>query len=277
LDLPIMYRLLRRLEPGCKLLLLGDHGQLPPIGFGVVFHAFVQHSAIPQVELTEIHRQAAHTGIPQVSQTVRRGGIPDLQEYCGKSFGVSFIECPKQTAPDKVLDIVHDLGGIGEVQVISPLKSGNIGTRAVNTIFQGLLTQGREKYHGFSVGEPVIWLKNNYELGLMNGSLGIVKAIEENGLRVFWDEGEIVIEEDDIDDMGLAYAITVHKAQGSQWQRVVVPVFESRILDRTLLYTAITRAQSQVVLVGDRSAFDKAVAELSNASKRETAMLVHLG
>ena len=86
----------------------------------------------------------------------------------------------------------------------------------------------------------------------------------------------IIIEDEDTDDMDLAYAITVHKAQGSQWERVVVPVFESRILDRTLLYTAITRAQQQVVLVGDRSAFEKAVLEISSASRRETAMHIHL-
>lgn len=276
LDLPIMYRLLRRLEPGCKLLFIGDHGQLPPIGFGVVFHALVEFEEIPQVELTEIHRQAAHTGIPQVSQRVRNGVVPELKPYSGKGAGVSFVECPKTAIADKVLDIVHELGGISASQIISPLKSGAVGTRSINHLFHGLLTQGKERYHGFSVGEPVIWLVNNYDLGLMNGSLGIVKAIEGNGLRVAWDEGEIVIGEDDIEDMDLAYAITVHKAQGSQWERVVVPVFESRLLDRTLLYTAVTRAQSQVVLVGDRSAFEKAVVEISNASRRETAMLRHL-
>lgn len=277
LDLPTTYRLLRRMEPGCKLLLLGDHGQLPPIGFGIVFHALVENEQIPHVELTEIHRQAAHTGIPQISQAVRIGEVPMLTPYDGKGVGVSFVECPNCDIPDVVLDIVHDLGGIGSSLVINPLKSGSVGARSINTLFQNLLTQGRVKYHGFSVGEPVIWLHNDYDRGLMNGSLGTVTAIEENGLSVHWDEGEMVIEEKDIkDNMELAYAITVHKAQGSQWERVVVPVFESKLLDRTLLYTAITRAQHQVVLVGDRSAFEKAVQEMSNASRRETAMHMHL-
>lgn len=277
LDLPIMYRLLRRLEPGCKLLLLGDPGQLPPIGFGIVFHALVQNRAIPQVELTEIHRQAAHTGIPQISQSVRIGEVPELTEYHGKGVGVSFAECPNLEIPDVLMDVVHELGGVGASQVISPLKSGAVGTRSINTQFQYLLTEGRERYYGFSVGEPVIWTVNDYELGLMNGSLGVVKAIEPEGLRVLWDEGEMVIEEEDVEEkMDLAYAITVHKSQGSQWERVVVPVFESRLLDRALLYTAITRAQSQVVLVGDRNAFEKAIREPSNASRRETAIQKHL-
>lgn len=275
LDLPTMYRLLRRLEPGCKLLLLGDPGQLPPIGFGVVFHALVEDGSVPLVELTEIHRQAASTGIPQISQSVRVGELPELLPYQGKGVGVSFVDCPLLKIPDVVLDLVHEIGGVAASQVIGPLKSGGCGTYSINNIFQGLLTPDRERYHQrFSVGEPVIWLKNNYELGLMNGSLGVVKAIEPEGLRVLWDEGEKLIEE--TEDMDLAYAITVHKAQGSQWERVVVPVFESRILDRTLLYTAITRAQLQVVLVGDRSAFERAIREPSNASRRETAMHLHL-
>jgi exodeoxyribonuclease V alpha subunit len=277
LDLPIMYRLLRRLEPGCKLLLLGDPGQLPPIGFGIIFHELVKNKGIPQVELTEIHRQAAHTGIPQMSQAVRIGEVPVLMPYHGKDVGVSFIECPWQEIPDVVLDTVHELGGVRLSQVIGPLKSGNVGTHSINTLFQNLLKQGCERYYGFSVGEPVIWLVNDYDLGLMNGSLGIVKAIEEDGLRVLWDEGEMVIKEEDVAaKMGLAYAITVHKAQGSQWKRVVVPIFESRILDRALLYTAITRAELQVVLVGDWNAFEKAIMEPPSASRRETAIQKHL-
>ena len=277
LDLPIMYRLLRRLEPGCKLLLLGDHGQLPPIGFGIIFHELVKNKGIPQVELTEIHRQAAHTGIPQMSKSVRIGEIPGLTPYHGKDVGVSFIECTSQEIPDIILDTVHELGGVGSCQVIGPLKSGNVGINSLNTLFQNLLKQGCERYYGFSVGEPVIWLVNDYDLGLMNGSLGIVKAIEPEGLRVLWDEGEMVIKEEDVaEKMGLAYAITVHKAQGSQWQRVVVPIFESRILDRSLLYTAITRSQFQVVLVGDRNAFERAITEPPSASRRETAIRKHL-
>ncbi len=277
LDLPIMYRLLRRLEPGCKLLLLGDPGQLPPIGFGIVFHSLVENQAIPKVELTKIHRQAAHTGIPQISQAVRGGEVPEMSEYHGQGVGVSFVECPREQIPDVLMDVVHDLSGVGASQVISPLKSGSAGTRSINTLFQNLLAVGRERYLGFSVGEPVIWLVNDYELGLMNGSLGVVKAIEPEGLRVAWDEGELVIKEEDVaEKMDLAYAITVHKSQGSQWERVVVPVFQSRLLDRTLLYTAITRAQSQVVLVGDRAAFQKAVQQPSSASRRQTAMKFHL-
>lgn len=272
-DLATMYRILRRIKPGCKLLMIGDPGQLPPIGFGVVFHCFFETEFMPRVELTEIHRQAAGTGIPLVSQDVRNGRIPDLSSYAGKGLGVSFIECQKGKIPDTVLDVVYEIGGFDEVQIISPVKIGPAGTRAINHLCHEMLSPGKPMYGGFSQSEPVIWLVNNYELGLMNGSLGKI-ASAENNLTVIWDEGKMQIE--DTRDMDLAYAITVHKAQGSQFSRVVVPVFGSRLLDRTLIYTAITRAQHQVVLVGDRKAFERSVIEQPDTNRRQTALLNHL-
>ena len=273
LDLPTTYRLLQGLEPGCRLLLLGDPGQLPPIGFGVVFHALVECESMLKVELTEIHRQAAHTGIPQVSLDVREGRVPELREFDGKGFGVSFVDCPAGEIADKALEIVQSLGGFGPTQIISPVKGGPAGTRAINHLCHEILAAGQPMLGGFAVGEPVIWLVNDYELGLMNGSLGVVSGTD-GALTVTWDEGEKTME--DVRRMDLAYAITTHKAQGSQWERVVVPVFDSRLLDRALLYTAITRAKSQVVLLGDRRAFERAVAEPAAASRRRTGLDHHL-
>jgi exodeoxyribonuclease V alpha subunit len=106
-DLATMYRILNRIKPGCKLLMIGDPGQLPPIGFGIVFHCFCETEDIPQVELTEIHRQAAETGIPLVSQAVRNGLTPNLFKYEGKGLGISFVECQKEKIADTVLDIVY--------------------------------------------------------------------------------------------------------------------------------------------------------------------------
>jgi exodeoxyribonuclease V alpha subunit len=274
-DLSTMYRILRRMRPGCKLLMVGDPGQLPPIGFGLVFHTLCETPSIPRVELTEIHRQAAETGIPQVSRSVRLGQVPELTGYKGRGVGVSFIDCPEgRTISDKVLDVVHDLGGFDEAQIICPIKNSPAGTRVLNGLCHNLIAPGRRSYAGFCTGEPVIWLHNNYELGLMNGSLGRVRSIED-GLTVDWigeDEKQIA----NTQDMDLAYAITVHKAQGSQFPRVVVPLFNSRILDRTLVYTAITRAQYQVVMVGDRLAFEQSVTGPPNPSRRQTAMNFYL-
>lgn len=271
LDLPTTYRLLRRLEPGCKLVLLGDPGQLPPIGFGLVFHALVDARVVPMVELTEIHRQAAHTGIPRVGRAIRAGVVPDLMSYNGIDVGVSFVECARELVGDIVLDIAAELGGFSELQIISAVKAGPAGAQTINSLCRRSLPLGQTWAGNFAVGEPVIWLSNDYKLGLMNGSMGKVTGTQFGHPVVTWDEGEMVM--DDVSDMDLAYAITVHKSQGSQWPRIIMPVYDSRLLDRSLLYTAITRAQLQVVLVGDRLAFERAVQEPANHHKRETGML----
>jgi len=276
LDLPTAYRILRRLEPGCRLILLGDPGQLPPIGFGLVFHAMVQEHSIPQVEMTEIMRQAASTGIPQISRDIRGGRVPLLPDYNGLGLGVSFVDCPQDEISDRILDVVNDLGGVDKCKVVGATKNGPAGTKTINHVFHQLLTPGKPELHGFAIGEPVIWLRNDYDLNLLNGSLGTI-ASADGELLVAWDgEGEKGIDESLLCDLDLAYAITVHKAQGSQFPRVVVPVFKSRILDRTLLYTAVTRAQFQVVMIGDREAFEHAVVNPPSPSRRETAMATHL-
>jgi exodeoxyribonuclease V alpha subunit len=122
LDLPTTYRILRRLQPGCRLLLLGDPGQLPPIGFGIVFHDVVNEPAVPQVELIEIMRQAAEMGIPQVSRDVRVGRVPTLCAYAGEGPGVSFIPCDQDDIVHTLMDVVNDLGGVHSCQMVGSTK-----------------------------------------------------------------------------------------------------------------------------------------------------------
>ena len=275
LDLSYCYRIMRRMPLGARLLLVGDSAQLPPIGFGLTFHAMVNHTQIPTVELTEIHRQAAATGIPRVSIDIRNGIIPKLSNYAGKGQGVTFIDMPNEQILECVLDVVHDLGVIGDCQVIGAVKRGPAGVRTINQEFHSLLTAGRPTVHGFAEGEPVIWTVNDYELGLLNGSLGVVRSVDD-GLVVDFEGIELTISYPEVKAMEHAYAITVHKSQGSQFGRVIIPVFRNRILDRTLLYTAITRAKEQVVLIGDRAAFEKAIVEPPAPSLRQTGIAAHL-
>jgi exodeoxyribonuclease V alpha subunit len=276
LDLPNTYRILRRLQPGCRLLFLGDPGQLPPIGFGIVFHAMVQETAIPRVHLTEIMRQAASTGIPQASCEIREGRVPPLDDYRGNGNGITFIDCKREEIANTVLDVVNDLGGVARCKVVSATKNGPAGVNAINDTFHELLSPGKPQLYGYAVGEPVIWLRNDYDLDLLNGSLGtVVRADQE--LIIDWEGvGQAVVEPSLLQDLNLAYAITVHKSQGTQFPTVVAPIYQSRLLDRTLLYTAVTRAQFQVVLVGDRRAFERAVLNPPNPSLRQTAFHVHL-
>lgn len=275
LDLPTLYRIMRHMIPGSRLLLVGDPAQLPPIGFGLAFHAFCEGNVIPRVELTEVHRQAASTGIPQVSIDVRHGIVPELWDYEGKGPGVSFIDAKKDEIVNCIMDVVNDLGGMEECQIVGAVKAGPAGTKGINSVFHKLLTPGRSERLGYAEGEPVIWTVNDYDLGLLNGSLGTVKrAVGE--LEIEFDGEMKIIPDDALRDMEHAYAITCHKAQGSQFKRVIVPVFHSKLLDRTLLYTAITRAQFQVVLIGDRKAFEAAVVAEPNPSRRQTGLQAHL-
>jgi exodeoxyribonuclease V alpha subunit len=278
LDLPYCYRIMRLMFPGYHFVLTGDAAQLPPIGFGLTFHTMCTYPVIPTVELTQIHRQAAITRIPQISVAIRNGIVPELSPYGGKGVGVSFIECATSAIVERVLDVVNDLGGVRECQIIGAVKSASetkAGTRRINAIFHELLTVAKVRCHGYAAGEPVIWTVNNYEKELLNGSLGVVKSAED-GLVVEFDGKEHTFAHGEEKEMELAYAITVHKSQGSQFERVIVPVFPSRLLDRTLLYTAITRAKSQVVLIGSRSAFDVAVRAEPAPSRRRSGLKFHL-
>lgn len=276
LDLPHCYSIMRRMPPGTRLLLVGDAAQLPPIGFGLAFHSFADHPLIPTIELTEIHRQASATGIPQASVAIRYGTVPEIAHYNGLMDGVSFIDAGAGEISDRLLEVVNDLGGIGACQVVGAIKNGAAGVRTINHLFHDLVATGRSEHRGYAEGEPVIWKVNDPLRGLFNGSLGTVVQTQGT-LVVEFDGRRHELQDGDERDMEHAYGITVHKAQGSQFERVVIPVFPSRLLDRTLLYTAITRAERQVVLLGDRHAFEEAVQAPPAPSRRETGIMIHLG
>ncbi len=309
-DLPLMFELLQWLPPGCRLLLVGDDGQLLPIAPGLVFHALVQDEMIPQVKLTETMRQAAETGIPAMAQAIREGKVPEVANYRdAPDSGVTFLQCEPEALIDTILDLMGDLGGIGAAQVVGSIKGGldsrepgyKPGCRAINDAFHRLAMVGRESriLHGrFLPGEPVIWLQNDRLIGLMNGELGVVLregemenpeyrlAVKEkrdtHGIQqwvpsLVLDVGarEVHVPERDAQHprrIEHAYAISTHKAQGSQAPKVVIPVTPSQIMDRTMLYTAVTRASEKVVLVGSRAVFEKAVIDPPSYSVRVTGM-----
>lgn len=284
-DLPTMYRIMRRMEPGCRLLLIGDPCQLPPISFGLVFHLLARSSQVPRVELTEVIRQAASTGIPQVSAAIRpdlpagaERRIPEIKEYCGKQDGVFFLECPSEGLHQNLATIAKDLSQsrFDNLRLITPLKGETRpdGALAINEMFYKDLAAGRQpERDGFALYEPVLWNENDYDLELMNGTLGFVSGVAD-GIEVAWEVGHLKM--DSIDNMERAYAINCHRCQGSQFERVIIPIFKSKILDSTMLYTAVTRAQRQVVLVGDPEAFRQAVIAPSTSSLRLTGLQLRL-
>jgi exodeoxyribonuclease V alpha subunit len=269
LDLPTAYRILRVLPDGARLLLVGDPAQLAPIGFGLVFHKLVGLPEVPQTNLVEVHRQAASSGIPDVAKAVREHQIPHFVPFMGRHAGVSFIEC----APDGTMDVLRRLKAAwrgDEWQYLCSVKGGRGGIHIVNSSFHAEACAGDPFVATIVAGEPVIHLVNDYERGLMNGTLGtVIEVLQDSSLAIEFEGIRHVLPADEARDrIELAYAISVHKAQGSQFARVAVVVGKSRNLDHALLYTALTRGVNQVVFVGDRSAFDAAVKAPPLASQR---------
>lgn len=277
-DLPTFYRMLRRMPLGCRLLLVGDDAQLPPIGFGLVFHELVAAPFIPKVTLVRVHRQAAATGIPQVAAAIRAGTLPVMaRTVAGADVGVAFLDgsARGQATLDDVVNAVATCGGWSDdMRILCPTKGGPVGTDAINECFHQYLTHGQDRMAGagFAVGEPVMFLRNDYRLGLRNGSLGHVTGFASDVLEAEFDGVRHALTGRDLDDTVLSYAVTVHKAQGSAFRRVVVPIAPTRLLDRSLIYTAVTRGREQVVLLGDRKAFGEAVKSEASAHRRLTGL-----
>jgi exodeoxyribonuclease V alpha subunit len=272
LDLQLTARILRACPKRSRLLFVGDPAQLPPVSFGLIFHKLAESPRVPKTELTIINRQTEESGIPEVSRQIRAGRVPALQGYPGLGSGVSFIAAPREDVIQKVLDVKADLP---KAQILCVKNAGGLGIQDVNEIFHRLKAVGRqtEESVGMSVQEPVIFKKNIADLDLVNGSLGKITGFErddDGSLQVLcsFSRDKKSISGPYLEFLKLAYAITVHSAQGSQFERVVIVVEPSQILDRTLIYTALTRGVQQVVFVGDEQAFRHAIYSEPKASQR---------
>ena len=275
-DLPLAYSLLRQLPVNCRVLLVGDPYQLPPIGMGIFFSALAADCEVPKVELSLVHRQAAETGIPAVAARIRIGEVPELPAFSGLKPGVSFLSCRLDETQCVMIEALGELGGPGECQVLGPVKQGPAGISGFNAALHLLRSTGKNVWCGFAAHDPVIHLENDYERLVWNGTLGTVEEVLPNGLRILWDghEKTITYQGEERQNLDLAYAISVHKAQGSQFKRVIVPMFTSRLLERTLVYTALTRGVEQVVLVGDLVAMNEAIAAPPAPHRRRTGLKV---
>ncbi|MCC8950216.1 AAA family ATPase [Bradyrhizobium sp. Arg62] len=273
LGLVEFWRILRRLG-SASLLLCGDPAQLPPVNPGVVFHHLAGDPEVPRVVLDRVHRQDERTGIPALAEGIRQGRTVDLPEFTEAAPGVTFTACLRESLAGDVMRIGKALRAFGtdrdEVQIVAPTNK-EIG--AINGYFHGLLRQRRAALWPstghIAEGEPVIWTQNNPERGLTNGSMGRISRIAGERIDAVFDGEKHELTSADGQFLQLAYAVSVHKAQGSQWKRVIVPIFPSRILDRSLVYTALTRAQEQVIFLGDPKALRQAVKRLPAAERRD--------
>ncbi|BBH71386.1 ATP-dependent RecD-like DNA helicase [Actinoplanes sp. OR16] len=295
LDLILANKLVKAVPPGAHLLLVGDVDQLPSVGAGEVLRDLLTAEVIPRVRLTQIFRQAAQSGVVTNAHRVNQGRPPvfdGMRDFF--LFPCDDTEAAAALTVDVVCNRIGRRFGLDarrDVQVLAPMHRGPAGAGALNGLLQQQLTPGREglpeKRLGgrvFRVGDKVTQIRNNYDkgaAGVFNGTVGVVTALspEEQTLTVRTDEDELIdYDFDELDELAHAYAITIHRSQGSEYPAVVIPLTTSAwmMLQRNLLYTAITRAKKLVVLVGSRRALAAAVRTVS-AGRRHTALARRLG
>jgi exodeoxyribonuclease V alpha subunit len=291
LDLLLANKLIKAVPPGAHLLLVGDVDQLPSVGAGEVLRDLLAPgSPVPAVRLTRIFRQAQQSGVVTNAHRIN-SGVPPLTRGLPDFF--HFVEDDTEEAGRLTVDVVarripakFGLDPRGDVQVLGPMHRGPAGAGTRNGLLQQAVTPARpglaEKRFGgrvFRVGDKVTQIRNNYEKGqngVFNGTVGVVTSLQEDDhrLTVLTDEDEEVgYDFDELDELAHAYAVTIHRSQGSEYPAVVIPVTTSAwmMLQRNLLYTAVTRAKRLVVLVGSRRAVGQAVRTVSSG-RRCTAL-----
>ncbi len=268
-DVPLMYHFMKAIPPWTKLIFVGDKDQLPSVGPGNILKDFILSGVIKVIELEEIFRQSRESLIVVNSHRIRKGGFPYLPSQPGGDF-VFISEENELEAFNKIISLI--LSEIPEklsldpmssqIQVIAPLYKGIAGVDNFNKVLQEKLNPNGKVYPGFSfkVGDKVMQVRNNYVKEVYNGDIGKVLSIDENGITVFFDK-EVRYEKDEVDELVLAYAISVHKSQGSEYEACVMPILTQHyiMLQRNLLYTALTRAKRLAVLVGSKRALSIAI------------------
>jgi len=298
MDVILANKLIKAIPDGAHLLLVGDVDQLPSVGAGEVLRDLLAANSIPRVRLTQIFRQARQSGIVVNAHRINHGQPPQLTDF--RDF--YWFTCdpaedsglhPAEETAKLVVDIVarripvkFGLDPVRDVQVLTPMHRGPAGAGNLNAMLQDALTPDgngmQEKRYGdrvFRAGDKVIQLRNNYnkgKAGIFNGTVGTVTglSLQEQTLTVITDEDEhIDYDFAELDELAHAYAITIHRSQGSEYPAVVIPLTTSSwmMLQRNLLYTGITRAKQLIVLVGSRRALAQAV-RTPGAGRRRTAL-----
>jgi exodeoxyribonuclease V alpha subunit len=278
IDILLFYNLLKALPPDAHLLLVGDADQLPPVGPGNVLRDLLRSGAIPSVVLTELFRQAQQSQIVVNAHRINAGQMPSLKRDAGSDFFFVPVEDPIR-AQQLVLDFVqrripthYHLNPMTDVQVLSPMYRGPLGVTNLNEELQARLNPGATVTlewggHVLRLGDKVMQVRNDYDKGVFNGDVGWIRSIdkENSTLKVeFWEEaGPLLVSYHfhELDELVLAYAVTVHKSQGSEYPAIVLTLVNQHymLLQRNLLYTAITRAKRLCLIVGQLRALEAAV------------------
>lgn len=286
-DIVLMHHFLNAVPDGCRIILVGDTDQLPAVGPGSVLKDIIRSQKIPAIRLDEIFRQAQTSMIIQNAHIINAGRLPDLRKQYSDFV---FYELNDDTSiTQKILDLcTKDLPHEGfnvlkDVQVLSPMHHFLCGVENLNLMLQEQLNpkknQDELKYSSqtFRVGDKVMHIRNNYQKNVFNGDIGFIQDINNEKLTVDYFDHIVTYEKNELNELTLAYASSVHKSQGSEYKVVIIPLSTSHyiMLQRNLLYTAITRAKQKVIIIGSKKALMTAV-QSNRTQKRYTLLAERL-
>ncbi len=281
MDLPLFLNLLRAVKPETQLILVGDPDQLPSVGPGQVLKDMVESAVVPVVRLTQVFRQAGGSAIVRLAHAILGGEMFDIDQDGGNE--IQWIETPDpQVGADKIQELVTQIlptrPGVSshkDVQVLSPMHKGPVGTNELNRVIAAGLGEERPALEFgdkvFRVGDRVMQIRNDYDRDLFNGDQGWIVSIDgpSFSMSVEFDGRLVEFERSQLSNLQVAWAISVHKSQGGEYPAVVLALFNQHwmMLQRQILYTAITRARSCLVIVGSQSALQKAVSNFGTQSR----------
>lgn len=286
IDTRLMSYLLEAVPDRAIVLMVGDINQLPSVGAGNVLGDIIDSGEIPCIELNEIFRQKEGSNIILNAHRINKGLMPELDNTNSQT-DFYFIE---QDDPERILNIIIELvtrripdrfgfDPFKDVQVISPMHKGVIGTDNLNKTLQDAINPAESKlikgFRSFRVNDKVMQIKNNYDKEVYNGDIGRITDIdpEDQKVKILFDRKETIYEYSEMDELTLAYAISVHKSQGSEYPAVILPLLTQHyiMLQRNLIYTAITRGKNLIVVTGSKKAL-----EIGIKNDRTTKRYTHL-
>ena len=286
-DIVLMHHFLNAVPDGCRIILVGDTDQLPAVGPGSVLKDIIRSQKVPAIRLDEIFRQAQTSMIIQNAHIINAGRLPDLRKQYSDFV---FYELNDDTSiTQKILDLcTKDLPHEGfdvlkDVQVLSPMHRFLCGVENLNLMLQEQLNpkknQDELKYSSqtFRVGDKVMHIRNNYQKNVFNGDIGFIQDVNNEKLTVDYFDHIVTYEKNELNELTLAYASSVHKSQGSEYKVVIIPLSTSHyiMLQRNLLYTAITRAKQKVIIIGSKKALMTAI-QSNRTQKRYTLLAERL-
>lgn len=286
-DIVLMHHFLNAVPDGCRIILVGDTDQLPAVGPGSVLKDIIRSQKIPAIRLDEIFRQAQTSMIIQNAHIINAGRLPDIRKQYSDFV---FYELNDDTSiTQKILDLcTKDLPHEGfdvlkDVQILSPMHRFLCGVENLNLMLQEQLNpkknQDELKYSSqtFRVGDKVMHIRNNYQKNVFNGDIGFIQDVNNEKLTVDYFDHIVTYEKNELNELILAYASSVHKSQGSEYKVVIIPLSTSHyiMLQRNLLYTAITRAKQKVIIIGSKKALMTAI-QSNRTQKRYTLLAERL-